>query len=225
MRRSVFVVAFAVACRRDAPAPPDPPKAPPAPAASVAKVLSLVSTTKVEQVIGDFDKHTKTKTRSQTSARFGVLGTDLGQSFEHAGKVYFLFGDTIGPGGGGDPIGYATSPDADGGLSLSFVGEGEGNYLKVKPDGKKMAGFEVPIAGIDLGGTAYLVCKIDHAGDDEDGPTDRAVIVRFDEANGKFPIVRTLSTLPDGHFVKVALVRDGEWIYIFGSGRYRRSSV
>src|SRR6266550_8397836 len=54
------------------------------------------STAKVEQVIGDIDNQTKQPTNNQTSSRYSVLGTDLGNSFEHNGKAYFLFGDVVG---------------------------------------------------------------------------------------------------------------------------------
>ena len=40
------------------------------------------STRKVQQLIGDIDKETGKPTLSQTNARFGVEGTDLGASFE-----------------------------------------------------------------------------------------------------------------------------------------------
>jgi hypothetical protein len=68
---------------------------PPSPtvAAKGPAKLSCVSgsTTKVEQLIGDLDKQLNKPTVNQTETRFGVIGTDLGNSFEHNGKVYFLF--------------------------------------------------------------------------------------------------------------------------------------
>src|SRR3954471_15215604 len=53
------------------------------------------STVKVEQVVGDFDKERHEPTINQTEARYGIAGTDLGNSFEHNGKTYFTFGDTV----------------------------------------------------------------------------------------------------------------------------------
>jgi hypothetical protein len=35
-------------------------------------------------------------TTLRTRSRYGLEGTDLGYSFEHQGKLYFLFGDTVG---------------------------------------------------------------------------------------------------------------------------------
>src|ERR1700678_4178942 len=54
------------------------------------------STIKLEQLLGEVDKQFKRPTLSQTFVRYVIEGTDLGNSFEHAGRVYFLFGDTVG---------------------------------------------------------------------------------------------------------------------------------
>ncbi len=54
------------------------------------------STVKVEQLLGEEDKQLHRPTLSQTVTRYGIEGTDLGNSFEHGGRVYFLFGDTVG---------------------------------------------------------------------------------------------------------------------------------
>jgi hypothetical protein len=40
-------------------------------------------TVKVAQLTGEFDRQRKVVTLSQTESRFGVVGLDLGQSFEH----------------------------------------------------------------------------------------------------------------------------------------------
>jgi hypothetical protein len=56
------------------------------------------STTKVCQLTGEEDReHPGTPTGSQLGgATGGLRGTDLGVPFEHDGKLYLLFGDTIG---------------------------------------------------------------------------------------------------------------------------------
>src|SRR5271166_3921514 len=54
------------------------------------------STEKLEQLIGDEDKQRHQPTLSRTATRYDLLATDLGNSFEHAGRAYFLFGDTLG---------------------------------------------------------------------------------------------------------------------------------
>src|ERR1700674_2991621 len=54
------------------------------------------STVKVCQLTGDFDAARRLPTASLTRKRFGIIGTDLGSSFEHEGRLWFLFGDTAG---------------------------------------------------------------------------------------------------------------------------------
>jgi len=48
------------------------------------------STIKVEQLLGEEDKQLRRPTLSQTVTRYGIEGTDLGNSFEHAGRVFPL---------------------------------------------------------------------------------------------------------------------------------------
>ena len=67
------------------------------------------STKRICQLTGDFDRTAKIPTLSQTGKRFGVEATDLGSSFEHKGKLYFLFGDTQGRPGARDAVAWTTS--------------------------------------------------------------------------------------------------------------------
>ena len=55
------------------------------------------STQKICQLTGNFDadKNFYQYTVNRTLDQFGIKGTDLGSSFEHNGRIYFLFGDTI----------------------------------------------------------------------------------------------------------------------------------
>ncbi len=97
------------------------------------------SSTKLEQLIGDYDKHLKKETRNRTWSRAGVHGTDLGASFQHQGKLLFLFGDTIGP-GGGDCLATSLSTDPEAGLELDFFQGADGHYLKIAPPGSAWQG-------------------------------------------------------------------------------------
>jgi hypothetical protein len=76
------------------------------------------STRKLEQITADCDwvawdatinnpSPTCKRTASQSATRADVLGQGLGYSFEHNGKLVFLFGDTFGNTiGGGDGVAY-----------------------------------------------------------------------------------------------------------------------
>ncbi len=53
------------------------------------------SSRKICQLTGETDRERGEPTINRTGSRFGLVGTDLGTSFEHDGKLYFFFGDTI----------------------------------------------------------------------------------------------------------------------------------
>ena len=52
------------------------------------------SVQKICQVTGDTDLEFNQPTMSLTQTRFGLVRADHGYSFEHNGKLFFLFGDT-----------------------------------------------------------------------------------------------------------------------------------
>ena len=172
----------------------------PTPAAGLRLVPG--STRKVEQLVGDVDRATKRPTVSRTEKRFGIGGTDLGSSFEHEGKLYFLFGDTISRSGGGDALGTTSAKSGEGGVRLDFVTGSNGKWLKIKPPGIDMDALEVPLAGVSVGGEIYLMVKTNHTAG---GSTDVSKLVRFDDRTQRFKVLRDVSRLPAGHFVYVSL--------------------
>jgi hypothetical protein len=189
------------------------------------------STVKVEQLLGEEDKQLHRPTLSQTVTRYGIEGTDLGNSFEHAGRVYFLFGDTVGRLRHAlDTIATTDSNDPDSGVRLDFLTSG-GDYLTIQPPGISMGAFEVPVAGISLGGEVYVAVSTNHS---EDRSTDRSVLTKFTPP-ANFQPLRTISQLPEGHFVKFSLHIEpgtitglppsGPFIFIWGTGAYRKSDA
>jgi len=74
------------------------------------KLVSVAGSTKrVCQLTGDLDRTSGQPTLSQTGKRFGLFGTDLGSSFEHDGRLFFLFGDTWGRPGLRDAVAWTRS--------------------------------------------------------------------------------------------------------------------
>jgi Domain of unknown function (DUF4185) len=84
-------------------------------------------TIKVSQLTGEYDRQFGVPTLSRTESRFGVVGLDLGQSFEHDGRAVFLFGDTNtdnkirrDPSVALDSIAFTADTDPSQGIRLDF---------------------------------------------------------------------------------------------------------
>lgn len=56
--------------------------------------IKVENVRKVCQLTGEFDRERHLPAFNRTQSRFGLFGTDLGSTFEHEGKLWFLFGDT-----------------------------------------------------------------------------------------------------------------------------------
>ncbi len=194
------------------------------------------STVKVTQLVGDCDYTEQAKTgvcvptTSRTSTNSKVLGTDLGSSFESDGKLIFLFGDTIGPPGtpnynASDTLASTTSTDPEAPF-LEFFTNPDGSPYFVRIAGVKMGAAEVPEAGIRLNGTTYIAVK---TGTDVNAPDRSAntysVLTRFNETTRTFTVLRTISAMPNGRFVSMAIRESGSEVLMFGVGKYRASNV
>jgi hypothetical protein len=189
------------------------------------------STIKVEQLLGEEDKQLHQATLSRTVTRYGIEGTDLGNSFEHGGRVYFLFGDTVGRLHRAlDTIATTDAADPERGVRLDFLKYGS-DYLTIQPPGISMGAFEVPVAGISLGGQVYVAVSTNHS---QDRLTDRSVLTKFTPP-ADFQPLRTISQLPEGHFVKFSLHIEpgtiaglppgGPFALVWGTGAYRKSDA
>jgi hypothetical protein len=198
----------------------------PAPAAAPTLRYIEGSAAKVEQLLGEEDKERHQPTLSRTVSRYGIEGTDLGYSFEHAGRAYFLFGDTVGRLARAlDTIATTDAQDPEAGVRLDFLtmtepaqgrrgargraggraavplAPGQSEYVTIQPPGISMGPFEVPVSGISLNGQPYVVVTTNHS---DDRTTDRSVLTRF-TLPATFQPIRTISQLPTGRFVKMSL--------------------
>jgi len=212
------------------------------------------STVKVQQLVGEQDLERGQPTLSRTITRYGLAGTDLGNSFEHDGRVYFLFGDTVGTLAQAlDTIGYTDARDPERGVRLDFLtmparpspqtarGRGRGRvgrdlpgeqqYLTIEPPGISMGPFEVPVAGISLAGRMHVILSTNHK---DDRMSDRSVLTTFTPPT-TFRPGRTISELPSGRFVKMSLREapspvdglppGGPYVFMWGTGVYRKSDA
>jgi hypothetical protein len=189
------------------------------PAAEPSELIYVPGATKrVCQLTGDFDKASGTPTLSQTGKRFGVMATDLGSSFEHKGKLYFLFGDTHGRPGDRDVLAWTDSADPTK-VQLHFHTAKDGKWLPLTVPGIGQAGFEVPSGGVSIGGTMYVVCTTDHSAKKVMG---RSVLASSDDDGKTFKLLHDFSR---DKFINVSLWLTDDWLYVFGSGDYRKSDV
>jgi len=186
--------------------------------ARVTPEVSASGTARVHQLTGEDDRERGGFAHNRTLSRFGLWGTDLGASFAHAGRTYFLFGDSIADVEGtnpkcGDAIAYTTDGDPTNGIDLEFVVDGNGHYTSPAVPGTRLECYEVPLDGISAG-SMYVWFSTD--------TMTRSVLAKSDDDGASFAFVHALSSL---HFVNVSAVRDGDMLYLFGSGRYRESEV
>jgi len=176
------------------------------------------STRKICQLTGDFDRGAGKPTLSQTGKRYGVVATDLGSSFEHKGKLYFLFGDTWGRPGDRDVLAWTKSTNPEK-IVLDFFKAKDGKWLPLTVPGIKQGAFEIPSGGISIAGTMYVVCTTDHS---EKKVMGRSVLASSHDDGRTFKMLYELSRTK---FINVSFWVAGNWLYVYGSGEYRKSSI
>ncbi len=212
-----------------------PTATPGAKAITNAPVIIYVpgSTIKLEQLLGEEDKQLHQPTLSQTVTRYGIEGTDLGYSFENAGRVYFLFGDTVGKQDKAlDTIATTDATNPEQGVRLDFLTVGK-DYMTIQPPGISMGAFETPIGGISLGDQMYVAVRTNHSAD---WSTDRSVLTKF-TLPSTFQPLRTISQSPAGRFLTMSMHAEpgpgampglppgGPYIIIWGTAQYRKSDA
>lgn len=178
----------------------------------------LGSTKRVAQLTGDFDKAADKPTLSQTGKRYGAFATDLGSSFEMNGRLYFLFGDTVGRPGDRDFIAWTTSKDPAK-IKLDLYADPDGKWLPLTVPGIAQGPFDIPSGGISVNGKMYVVFTTDFPG--KAATMGRSVLAVSTDDGKTFAQVYSLSTTK---FINVSLWQADGWIYIFASGPYRKSS-
>ena len=206
-------------------------------------VASLVpgSVAKVCQLTGERDRHRNTFAFNRTETRFGVVGTDLGSSFEHDGRLWFLFGDTWPDVDGGDSVAWTTDRAPEPGVRLTFVSSGS-RFVAPRvstSEGRAVSTrcFEVPLDGFSADGHMYVFRSTDHHRDRGREVMGRSVLTRavrgdptdlshlYDVSDvrrgGRFVNVSSV-VVPDG---PAGLPFRGPALLVWGSGRYRASDA
>ena len=194
------------------------------------------STQKVCQLTGEYDRQRRQPAFNQTETECGLVGTDLGSSFEHDGVLWFLFGDTWPDPGLGDSVAWSEDAEPEPGVHLQFVTRGDGRFKSPSIDnGTTTGAFEVPIAGFSTGQEIYVFYSTGHYQENGQDLMGRLVLCRAvgDPANLHY-LYEVSNGRAGGKFINVSpvIVRDsqiaglpfeGDALLVWGSGRYRAS--
>ena len=193
------------------------------------------SAAKVCQLTGERDRQRGTAAHNRTETRFGLVGTDLGASFEHDGRLWFLFGDSWPDPDGGDAVAWTTDRTPEPGITLHFP-MARGRFASPRVAGRDVTCrfFEVPTGGFSANGHMYVFRTTDHHTDCGRQVMGRSVLTRAQR--GDPTRLRRVHDVSDvrrgGRFVNVScVVADdvpglpfrGPALLVWGSGRYRAS--
>jgi len=198
------------------------------------------TTRKILQVTGDWDAPAGVPTLSRTESRAGVIGTDLGSSFEHKGRLCFLFGDTKGrPGDVMDCLAFSSSTEPEK-LALDFPLAADGKFRPILIPGVAQGGMEVPSGGISVGGIIYIVHTTDWR--QPTGNMERSVLARSADDGRTWKRLYNLSAatkhdMANAKFINVSMAAvevpapaeaapfpPGTFVFIWGTGAYRKSN-
>lgn len=189
------------------------------------------STKKVCQLTGEIDREFNTPTVNQTETRWGLSSVDGGHSFDHDGKVFFLFGNgNPTPMFNGKPNGYLSPPrrpdQTDGPvafttdtniencLKLDVITNAIGAYnndMVLNAQGQPAITLRVDEgsgAGFSQGGRMYALFATDNLVYQSGGPTadnlgcsTRSVLAVSDDDGRTFQYLYDFSSGPDAKFV------------------------
>jgi hypothetical protein len=157
----------------------------------------------------------------------GLIGHDLGISFEQDGKLVFLFGDSqaINPAfDNGDSVAW-TDPSINPLISgvmpkLEWFLESPGQFLPVSIPGANLgAPMNIPVEGVPIGTTTYIF-----AATGWNGTTYTQSALAHTDGLALDSLALDYMTASD-KFLNVSVVEDGGILWIFGSGTYRASPV
>jgi len=202
---------------------------------------------KVCQLTGEKDKEFNVPTMSQTESRFGLVGTDRGYSFEHKGKLFFLFGDSPpsksfnGKSNGqsdlprttedNDAIAFTTDTSAGPCLKVDFTVDSIGAFKNPVVLDKKgnpaitLRTNETPIAGISDSGRMFVIFGTDNVLSNPPGGTSspnggatRSVVAVSDDDANTFHYLYNFSKGPGAKFIMTAIVKGQDgYIYFWGT--------
>jgi hypothetical protein len=172
---------------------------------------------------------------NRTESQAGLVGTDLGTSFIHSGRICFLFGDTARlnepvEDRNLDAIAFAAlGQNPTRGLDLTFNRQPP----RIQGMAESQKEFEVPLDGVSFGGSMFVYFS---DGSRSVTPThmhiERSIVARSGDDGLNFSFLREFShhkfvnvSLDQAAGSQVGLPTFGRTLLIWGTGRYRSSDV
>lgn len=209
-----------------------------------------VGVRKVAQLIGDEDWTLRVDTLTKTMLHASIGGTDLGSSFEHKGRLYFLFGDTFtdppspsSSNNGRDTLVYTTATDPWN-VTFTFPFKTGNQYKPITVPGAQHLGFCVPSGGVSYNDEMFMVYTNNwYEPPGIDGNMERSLMCMSVDDGQTWTQEYVLSQvganhdMSNTHFINVSmsivtaansagLPNPGQdHLLIFGSGAYRKSAL
>jgi hypothetical protein len=201
------------------------------------------STKRICQLTGEIDRERGTPAFNRTETKWGLIGTDLGASFDAGTHTYFLFGDTFPKNpdstyrpSAGDSIAYTTDASPELGITLNFFTAPDGhNYRSPSVPGVSLGPFEVPTGGFSVGPDNYIFFTTGHTDTVVMGHAVLAETKDFTtftkvydlpelSPHNKTPLINVSPWVVDNSFVPGLPENTGYGVLLFGSGEYRHSN-
>ncbi|MEO0733640.1 MAG: sulfatase-like hydrolase/transferase, partial [Bacteroidota bacterium] len=183
------------------------------------------SATKIEQLVGDYDKQRREVTRNFTESRYGLARTDLGVPFPNGDSdtTWVYFGDDFVA--ADDPIAFTTDQHPEDGIDLEFLTDEDGRYQKLEIEGVNLLGFGVPLDGVTRNGNIYLyTAQLQEGTSQLSISTDKGKTHHklYDFSDDKFNNISLFQTTATDGYPEAP----GTDIQVlFGAGEYRQSNV
>ncbi|HVH44576.1 MAG TPA: DUF4185 domain-containing protein [Labilithrix sp.] len=168
-----------------------------------------------------------TTTVHNPSEKVGIIGTDLGSTFERDGKLVFVFGDSWTPGAkrqDQDSLAWTTSttiPTVGSLPKLTWITDDAGQFVAPRLPNVNLQGMNVPMEGVPVGPKTYVFFT---AGFDGSSNTySNSVLGEMDGLD--VAGMKVAHNVASKKFINVSAVVEGTSAFIYGSGDYRASPV
>lgn len=204
---------------------------------------TLTDTRRIAQLTGEYDRtgwngdEAPPVAHNRTESAYQIRGTDLGVSFPHRGRTYFLFGDTWRVNQPAewtnlDLVAYTNDTVPQNGLDLSFFYVPPRIFPAIPQDG-----FNVPLDGVSLGDSMLVFFSTDARNLSGTDVMGRSVMTRCDDDGFVFIYLNELSrykfinvsvqrqTVSADVAAAIGLAGKTDLLWIWGSGRYRSSDI